>query len=208
MRRLALIGLTLMLPGCAYVGNPFSGFGGFIGDTHSFRTNPNRPTGNSENMRRSEGIEGRVEPLLPEPGNVWPGPTPPEPTLSDLQRQQNQEQVPPQQPPEQNQQQQQQQQQQPNRRPRGSSTPPPSVQPGLPTVEGAPAPTPAPPGQAPPTGQVFQTPNGPVVSNPGNNGIQTFTAPRGGQGIVIPNGNGTSTLIGPDGSVTTVPNPR
>jgi len=27
-------------------------------------------------------------------------------------------------------------------------------------------------------------------------------------GIVVPNGNGTSTLIGPDGSVTSVPTPR
>jgi hypothetical protein len=38
--------------------------------------------------------------------------------------------------------------------------------------------------------------------------VQTYTAPGGGMGIVVPNGNGTSTLIAPDGTVTTVPNPR
>jgi hypothetical protein len=204
MRRLALIALTITLPGCDYVGSPFTGFGGFIGNTHGFQANPNRPAGSSENMRRSEGVEVPIEPLLPESGNIWPGPTPPEPTLSDLQRQQNQQEPPsPQQPPEQPP-----TQPPPGRPPRGSSTPPGSVQPGLPSVEGAPAPAPAPNEQPAPKGQVFQTPGGPVVSNPGSNGIQTFTSPKGGQGIVIPNGNGTSTLIGPDGSVTTVPNPR
>ena len=42
----------------------------------------------------------------------------------------------------------------------------------------------------------------------GGNGVQTYTDPKGGTGIVVPNGNGTSTLIGADGSVTTVPTPR
>ena len=52
------------------------------------------------------------------------------------------------------------------------------------------------------------TPQGvaPVYQNP--NGVTTFTAPGGGQGIMVPNGNGTSTLIGPDGSIQTVPTPK
>jgi hypothetical protein len=36
--------------------------------------------------------------------------------------------------------------------------------------------------------------------------VQTYTAPNGGMGIVVPNGNGTSTLIGPNG-VSSAPNP-
>jgi hypothetical protein len=197
MRRLALIGLTLTLPGCAYVGDPTAGAGSFLRDTHNLQLNPNQPPGNSENMRRARGLEAPPQPLLPEAGDVWPGPIPPEPTLSDLQRQQNQEEEL--------------QQQRPPGKPspvaRGSSTPPPSVQPGLPAVEGAPPPLSPAPGQPAPEGRVFQTPTGPVVANPSSNGIQTYNTQKG-QGIVIPNGNGTSTLIGPDGSVTTVPNPR
>ena len=56
MRRTALLGLTLLLPACEnYVGNPLDGFGGFIADTHSFHTNPNRPPGDAPNMLRVEG---------------------------------------------------------------------------------------------------------------------------------------------------------
>ena len=36
MRRIALLGLIVLLPGCEYASSPFVGFGGFIGDTHSF----------------------------------------------------------------------------------------------------------------------------------------------------------------------------
>ena len=89
MRRMTLLGLTLLLPACqSYVGNPFDGFGGFIGDTHSFHGNPNRPVGNSANMLRVEGKDVEQEPLTPEPGNVWPRPAAAEPTLQDLQREQ------------------------------------------------------------------------------------------------------------------------
>ena len=38
--------------------------------------------------------------------------------------------------------------------------------------------------------------------------MQTYTAPGGGVGIVVPNGNGTNTLIAPDGSVSTAPQQR
>ena len=48
-----------------------------------------------------------------------------------------------------------------------------------------------------------------MILNPGNGGVQTYTpSTGGGVGIVVPNGNGTSTLVGPDGSVQTVPSPR
>jgi hypothetical protein len=42
-----------------------------------------------------------------------------------------------------------------------------------------------------------------------NNGsVSTYTDTTGNTGIVIPNGNGTSTLVAPDGTVQTVPSPR
>ena len=36
----------------------------------------------------------------------------------------------------------------------------------------------------------------------------TYTDSTGKSGLVVPNGNGTSTLIAPDGSVQTVPTPQ
>ncbi len=196
MRRITLLGLTLLLPACqSYVGNPFDGFGGFIGDTHSFHTSPNRPIGDSPNLLRAEGKDVDQEPLTPEPGNVWPRPAAPEPTLQDLQREQNQSETPGQLPP-------------PRPIPRGSSTPP-----GAPeAVPAAPASPPAPPPTLPPatspTTKFYPTPGGPAVGTDTGNGVRTYTTPTGGSGIVVPNGNGTSTLIGPDGTVTTVPTPR
>ena len=94
MRRIALLGLLLLLPACQgasnYVGNPFDGFSGFIGDTLLSGPDANRPAINSENMRRAAGQPNTVEPLLPDSGNIWPGPPRPEPTLSEIERQQNQ----------------------------------------------------------------------------------------------------------------------
>jgi len=198
MRGSAVLGF-LLLAGCQYAGNPFAGFGGFIGDTHTFNSNPNRAVGNSVNARRVMGKDVAVQPLLPEPGDVWPAPAPPEPTLSDIEREQREEYPPPgQQPPAVH--------PQPRPTPPGSSTPPMSNQPAPALPSGTPA------VQLPETPKIHvppptvETPRGPVVPNPGN-GMRTFNAPGGGQGIIIPNGNGTSTVIGPDGSVTTIQTP-
>jgi hypothetical protein len=60
----------------------------------------------------------------------------------------------------------------------------------------------------PPTGQVYQTNRGPAVSTGGTSNYQTITTPGGGQSIVVPNGNGTSTIIHPNGTVETVPTPK
>jgi hypothetical protein len=194
MRRTALLGLTLLLPACQnYVSSPFDGFGGFIGNTQTFNANANRPTGDAPNVLRADGQPIELEALTPEPGNVWPGPAAPEPTLEDIERQQNESQTPG----------------EPARPlPRGSSTPPGGVglEPGPPDQ---PVPPPhAPPAPPPPSPRFYPTPGGPVVGTQTGNGVQTFTDPKGGMGIVVPNGNGTSTLIGPDGSVTSVPTPR
>jgi hypothetical protein len=139
MRRIASLGLLLALAGCGqYVGSPFAGFGGFIADTHNISRSPNRPAGDSDNMRRVEGQPATSEPLVPEPGNVWPGPLPPDKTLADIERDTN-----------------------------GTLKP----------------------GEA-------MTLRNPDASQ---NGTGT---------VMVPNGNGTSTLIRPDGSVQTVPTPK
>ncbi len=139
-----LLGLTLLLPGC-------SGFGTFLGDTYGFHGDEHLPIGDSENVRRVEGQPANEAPLTTEPGNVWPGPIQTEPTLSDLERTQEQEIK--------------------QYRP---TTPPPST----------------PPSKSPPA---------PISGG--------STSEQGGN-IVIPNGDGTSTVIMPDGSVRTIPTPK
>lgn len=204
LRRIAPLGLVLILAGC-------QGFGTFFGDTETWPgADPNQPLGDSENLRRVRAEPVNLPPLTTEPGNVWPTQEPAIPTLQDVERQQN---VNPAFPPPQS---------TPNlpahREPRpgrqGSSTPPGSNQPGLAPLPGVP---PVPRAQAPRAlpqprpGQTVPTPGGPATVTGGNGGFRTTTPPGGvggGQGVLIPNGNGTSTLIGPDGSVTTVPTPK
>jgi hypothetical protein len=190
MRRTALAGLCLALTssGCSYntwMEPPFTS-----------GTNPNAPIGTSENLRRVTGEEVPTSPLTPEPGDIWPGPLPPAPTLQDLEQQgaQTEPQRPTPGSPEY----------------RGSSTPPVSAQPGLaPLPEpAAPRPTDTTPPARNPAGQVYSTPQGPGVSTGGASGYQTLTTPGGGSAIVVPNGNGTSTIIHSDGRIETVPTPR
>ncbi len=62
---------------------------------------------------------------------------------------------------------------------------------------------------APAAGQTVLTPRGPAFTTGHFGGVQTTTLPGGaGQGLLMNNGNGTSTLTGPGGAVTTVPTPR
>jgi len=76
----ALLPGLLLLSGC-------SGLGKFFGDTITLPgANPNLPSGLSENVERSRGQKVEAGPILPEPGNVWPGPPQPLPTLSDVSR--------------------------------------------------------------------------------------------------------------------------
>ncbi len=171
MRRSALLGLIVLLGGCQFAGNPLSGFGGFLYDTHAFQSNPNLPPGSDETMQRVEGHDIDVAPLQPEPGDVWPGPIKPIPTMEQLQRENNlQEQLPP---------------------PNVPNTTPPALFPNEPTVP-----------------QASTTPNDPTVGGVGGSGVRSITGPGGQQTIMVPNGNGTSTLIGPDGSIQTVPTPK
>jgi hypothetical protein len=202
MRRISFISLCLALSGC--------GYSTWWNPPFATATNPNFPADASENVRRVMGEQVEAPALTPEPGDIWPGPLPPSPTLQDLETQGQQ--TEPQRPvpgsP------QYQGQQPPNLPPppaaHGSSTPPPSNQPGVATLP-APAP-PRPTNLTPPApnpaGQVLPTQQGPAVTNGGTSNYQTTTIPGGGSAIVVPNGNGTSTVIHSDGRIETVPTPR
>ncbi len=200
MRPIALLGLTLTLT------FPLSG----CGDTWwnpplTGGYNPHAPAVDSENMRRVMGQDTPEPALVPEPGDVWPGPLPPSPTLSDMELQSGNGtggdkgssaptdtsgtgSLPAPYPA------------------RGSSTPP--------TAAAPPPPAPTHPSMragvaaAPPrdpSGQIIQTDRGPAVTTGGGPGYQTTTMPGGGTAIVLPNGNGTSTVIHPDGHIETIP---
>lgn len=184
MRRCATLSCLLLLSGC--------GFGHFLGDTITLPgVNPNSPRSDAENMRRIRAEPIAVIPIETEPGNVWPGKQAPEPTLEDIQREQNK----------------QTDQLQKN-------TPKPTLPFTIPTPGAQPSPGPraAPGGPAsggPALGSTVLLPNGQGTVTGGTNTFRTLTTPGGGgNSIIIPNGNGTSTVIGPNGSVSTVPTPR
>ena len=211
MRRFATLGLALTLAGCGYHTwwNP----------PYTTGNLPYAPKGDSENLMRARGDSNvAVAPLNPQPGDVWPGPLPPTPTLQDLEQQGNLDMGPeqpvpgsplnigtapaqgeavPSVPPEVT---------------PGSSVPPLSNQPSLAPLPPqhpvtAPPPTAALPA-VPAPGQVVPLNRGQGVTTGGTQGYQTMTLPGGGTAIVVPNGNGTSTVIHPDGTVETVPTPK
>ncbi len=192
MRRIVpILFSTALLAGCGTViGTPTDGLGDFLGTILSPRANPNRPVIESPNARRVMGAEVEADPLETESGNIWPGPLPPARTMSDLQRE------------------------------FGGTLPPidaasPRATPTSGPASGPPA---APVGIRPPAaqpaiqpipgGRVLQTPAGAATTIIGSNGVETFTLPGGRTGIVMPNANGTLTLIGPDGTTQTIPAPR
>ena len=204
MRRLTPLVLLCGLTSC-------TGFGEFLGHAFSVPgTDPNIPMADSENVRRALGTNTAIRPLETEPGNVWPKFDTRDPTLADVANNPGREDLrgfppttvpgqPPGLPAN----------RQPRPTTRGSSTPPGSNQPGLspPAIPGplAPPPTSAAP---PPPGGVVSTPQGPAVDTGGTRSYRQLNTPRGPGAIVVPNGNGTSTVINPDGSVQTIPTPR
>ncbi len=214
MRRIALSGL-LLLSGC-------TGFGHFFGDTHTFNTNPNPPAGDSATIQRANGGPGVQQALLPESGQVWPTAIPAMPTLADIQKQMDlggnaapqlgpvpagPGQIPglgtlpgmqgtqplPQVPGT------------------GAGTSPGASLAPLPGMSGpTKAPYVAPPNLTmPKLGTTVPTPQGPATITGGTSNYQTLAPINGQSGaILIPNGNGTSTLVMPNGTISTVNSPR
>lgn len=80
MQKAAVVGVCLMLSGC-------SGLGKYITDTATLPgENPNAPAGSDLNMRRVQGYHNAEPPILPQGGDIWPGPPPPLPTLGDVEK--------------------------------------------------------------------------------------------------------------------------
>ena len=141
-------------------------------------TNPNAPVTDSVNISRARGEGVAVRPLVTESGDIWPGPLPPPRSLQDLQRQSAAS--------------------QPSANQTGAQKP----TPGSPlNLNRSPNPltAPLPGGTAPArSGGGAGTPGG----GPGG-----AAAPPVDRRIIVPNGNGTSTVIHPDGRIETIPTP-
>ena len=79
---LALV-LVMLLPGCASERH-------FARDSAWPFGNPNAPVVTSETGQRALGQSPVVTPITPQPGNVWPGPVQPVPTIADVEKNMNQ----------------------------------------------------------------------------------------------------------------------
>ena len=183
MRRILLLATTLLLPGCAG-----SGFYSYLGNTFTppFGANPNGAAGAGENYAKVSGASAMVAtpaPMLYEAGDVWPAPPKAPPTLKDLQAQQAAD-----------------------IRNGGQGYAPLQPLPSLPGYEVSQQ-------QAQPylpgstfSGGTVHRPNGGPIGIGGDTGLKD-TDQTGKANIVVPNGNGTSTVISPTGTVTTIPTP-
>ncbi len=193
MRLLASLGLLVLLTACesvidtapTLIGNPADGLLGVIGDTITFKSNPNRPQPESDNIRRVMGQPVDAEPLTSETGNIWPAMPRREPTAMELEK------APP----------------------AGAKPPakPVAMAPAAPAPVAAPAVAPVAtiaPATTIANGASLATPNGNAILTTGANGVLTYTLPNGSTGRAINNGNGTMTLIGADGQVMSVPAPK
>ena len=82
MRKTLVLGMALLLSGCAtertYFIQSFMPFG-----------NPNAPAATSETAQRALGRSPQVAVIVAQPGDVWPGPVQPMPTLRQVQQNSN-----------------------------------------------------------------------------------------------------------------------
>jgi len=159
-----------------------AGLDGFLSNTFSFETNPHRPMGDSLNMRRVQGLVATAEPVSPEDGNVWPRGVEKMPTLQDVEGETGQP-------------------ARPGRAAAGNRR----LSLAQPPASAEPAPAPAPIAVVPATGAITAT--GPAIPVTGTERYQTVSTPTG-TAVLVPNGNGTATLMRSDGSMETVPVPR
>ena len=180
--------VTVLASACLALGAcSGSGFWQYERDTFTLPgENPNRPVGSSENfVRARNGTIVEPAPLMTEAGDIWPGPSTPVPTLKDLQKQQTAE---------------------VNGSAAATTLAPLPALPSLPGYEISSQDK----GNLPPP-EAFPDA---VVANHGSRipikGAQEYKAPAGSAGgnIVVPNGNGTSTVISPTGQVSTIPTPK
>ncbi len=190
MRRFGVLGIALLASAC-------SGFGDFVGDVFNFQEQPNRPIGNGENMQRMDGLDPPVEALTTEPGNIWPGPVKLQPSLLNALGTTAPGGIPP---------------------VGGEKLPPGLQNPALPPpgapLQPVPGPTGRPPGAAAPELNFpgLPKPNVPYAPPPGPGAAPLSRVPKtpeqedmSTKPVVIDNGNGTSTVIKPDGTIETVP---
>jgi hypothetical protein len=181
---------ALLLAGCSG-----SGFWRYEKDTFTLPwRNPNEPVSGSENFNRARfGMKSsEAQPMLSEAGDIWPGPPAPVPTLKELQKQQLAEIN--------------------NQNAAGTTALAPL--PTLPPIPGYEISTqeagrPAPPSLfsngsvAVPGGRRATTNYGAGSSSTGGGVASPAAQPNGN--LIVPNGNGTSTVITPTGQVTTIP---
>ena len=198
MRRTArfglMLGTALALSGCV-------GFGDFLENTSTYGTNPNKPMGDSLNMRRVQGQQAEAAPIMPQPGNVWPRGVDPLPTLM-----QDMDSAPPMRPAG-----------NPRTSQSGAQPTPMAAIPPASTAQGATQAgtqtMPPDPPQSPlaaadlPPQTVIPTASGPASVNARTDRYQTVATPAG-TAVLVPNGNGTATLMRADGTMETVPAPR
>lgn len=228
MRRIlpsaAALGLAALLGGCGWANRAsYQAVNGITNAGAAIGTPWGRmeatPPDESATVARLRGQPPQLATLQVEPGNVWPAQEGPRATLAnpdaamrnipvyrpgELDRmsspagrsswQPTDPPAPPPAPPGIN---------------SSSSMPPPPLQENNPPRSPVYAPPPG--AYAPPAprneGRIVQTPRGPVTSTGGTDRVQGYIAPNGSTGTLHNDGNVT-TLIGPNGQVTTVPSPR
>lgn len=189
MRHSAKLASMMLLPVLSLGACSGSGFWRYEEDTFTLPgANPNLPVASSENYLRSRhGTLENPAPLLTDAGDIWPAPTQGVPTLKDLQKQQAGEVG------------------------AGADSTGPALAPlpPLPSLPGFEISQQDPGTAAPPlvySKNAVPTHNG-VMPIQGEQGYKP-SGSAGNGNIVVPNGNGTSTVISPSGQVTTIPTPK
>ncbi|MFZ4406104.1 MAG: hypothetical protein ACOYOH_02130 [Paracraurococcus sp.] len=209
--RVAVLGFGVLLGGCTawnnsttWLNNSGARTTDRIADAGAWMnapwgsTRPTLPEG-SATVARLSGAPVKTTPLTPEPGDVWPVPEAPRSTLANPDAAMRG--IPAYRPSELD---------RPSGRPeslpggQSNAAPlPPGLRSGAssaPPIESNPAPRRA-------DGRTIMTPQGAAVTTGGTDRVQSFTAPGGGTGTAIIDGN-TTTLIGPGGQVQSVPTRR
>ncbi len=221
---MAAFGLAALLSGCGWTErasykavNGVTNAGAAIGMPWGRMEEP--PPEQSETIARITGTAPQMVALQPEAGNVWPAQEGPRATLANPDAAMRN--IPNYRPGELD------RMSAPAGRSTWQPTDPPPVRDMPPGLGGSSSPPPPPvrqieppranvyqppPGaNSPPPrrldGRVIQTPAGPVTSTGGTDRVQGYVTPGGGVGTLHNDGN-TTTLIGPNGQVQTMPTPR